>query len=74
MKDYKEDLPFKVERRRNAQQDMGRLINLQYETLQEIKRTNALLLEILTPPLPKRFNLPHRPEFLEDKQDYSGGR
>ena len=74
MTNYKEDLPLEIKRRRNAQQDMGRLINLQYEILQEQKRTNALLLEILTPPLPKRFNLPHRPEFLEDKQDYSGGR
>ena len=73
-KDYKEDLPVGIERRRNAKEDMGRLINLQYETLKEVQRMNALLLELLTPPLPKRFRLPSMPEILEDKQDYSGGR
>lgn len=65
MQDYKEDLPLDVKRRRNAKEDMGRLINLQYETLQAIKRQNELILDLMTPPLPKKFRLPTRPAFLE---------
>jgi hypothetical protein len=50
---FKEDLPLSVDKRRNAKEDMARLINLMHELLQEQKRTNELLLDYIgVPPAP----------------------
>jgi hypothetical protein len=65
--DYKDDLPLKVERRRNAKNDMARLINLNFEILVEVKRNNELLMDLIgVPPVPKKVQLPDSvPSFLK---------
>lgn len=47
---FKKDLPLTVDKRRNAKEDMARLINLMHELLQEQKRTNELLLDSIGVP------------------------
>lgn len=57
--DYKEHLPLKVEPRRNAKNDMARLINFNHEILVEVKRNNELLMDAIgVPPVPKSTRLP----------------
>lgn len=56
---FEKDLPLPVEKRRNAKEDMARLINLMHDLLQEQKRTNKLLMDLIGVPPAPTIN-PHR--------------
>lgn len=66
--DYKDYLPLEVKPRRNAKEDMARIVNLNYEILVQAKRTNELLMDLIgVPPIPKSTKLPTVPKILKGK-------